>query len=44
MEGGVEELSIEVLASNLSTYKEQLEQVRSNRFLSSLCFRILYLN
>ncbi|KAG7558522.1 Survival motor neuron [Arabidopsis thaliana x Arabidopsis arenosa] len=28
MEGGVEELSIEVLASNLSTYKEQLEQVR----------------
>ncbi|XP_010502269.1 PREDICTED: survival of motor neuron-related-splicing factor 30 [Camelina sativa] len=28
MEGGVEEVSIEELASNLSTYKEQLEQVR----------------
>jgi len=28
MEGGVEELSIEQLASSISTYKEQLEQVR----------------
>ncbi|EOA24576.1 hypothetical protein CARUB_v10017839mg [Capsella rubella] len=28
MEGGVEEVSIEELASNLSTYKEQLDQVR----------------
>jgi len=29
MVGGVEELSIEQLASSISTYKEQLEQVRS---------------
>nr|BAH56997.1 AT2G02570 [Arabidopsis thaliana] len=28
MVGGVEELSIEQLASSISTYKEQLEQVR----------------
>jgi len=44
MVGGVEELSIEQLASSISTYKEQLEQVRSRRFLSSLCFRILYVD
>ncbi|CAK9177706.1 unnamed protein product [Ilex paraguariensis] len=28
MQGGVEELNVEELASNLSTYKEQLQQVR----------------
>lgn len=33
MEGGEEEVSIGELASNLSTYKEQLEQV-SNDFSS----------
>lgn len=37
MEGGEEEVSIQELASNLSTYKEQLEQVRT---VSSLLYRI----
>lgn len=42
MEGGVEEVSIEELASNLSTYNEQLEQVRTNCLLFVLGFSIWF--